>query len=78
MLAKIKLWVANLLGNLQRPRRKLLPKTASDSDLDYAREVVDTVFLPVLQKQLEILNGHLSTKGLRAGIDIRWFFDRLE
>ena len=72
MLKSLKKWL------LPSKKPNLLPQAPTDSDVAYARAVVDRVFLPVLQQELDILNVHLQAKGIRAGIDINWFFDKIE
>lgn len=64
---------------MSKPKQKPLQlKTATDEDINFARKVIDQAFQPALERRLEVLNQTLASKGIRAGIEITWFFDRIE
>jgi hypothetical protein len=44
----------------------------------YARSIVDEVYYPILKQHIKTLNKTLEKRNIRAGIEIRWFFDRFE
>ena len=65
------------------PLKKKNPKpqqlvTATDSDVEFAKKVIDSYFVPILKKNVESLNELLSERGVRAGIEINWFFDKVK
>jgi len=59
-------------------KKKKTLKTATDDDIAYAKKVVDSVFYPVIKKQIDLINKTLEKRNIRAGIEIKWFFDRFE
>lgn len=66
----------NPLKNKSQKKLKLL--TATDSDVEFAKRVVDTYFTPILKRNIESLNKLLAERGVRAGIEINWIFDKVQ
>lgn len=40
--------------------------------------MVDETFLPLIERNIATLNDHFKEKGLVAGVDIKWYFERYE
>ena len=59
-------------------QKKLVPVTATDADIAWAKQLIGQGFEPSLRRNLETLNQALSRKGIRAGIEVTWYFDKLE
>jgi hypothetical protein len=51
---------------------------AEDQDVEKARELIDAVIYPLIKKQINALNKHLEKDGIRVGIEINWFFDKVK
>lgn len=61
-----------------KKKNKKVLKTATNDDMAYARSIVDEVYYPILKQHIKTLNKTLEKRNIRAGIEIRWFFDRFE
>jgi len=48
----------------------------SEDDVKHAKHVIDNVFTPRLKRDLDKLNEYLKERGIRAGIEVQWFFDK--
>ncbi len=44
----------------------------------WAKSIIDQAFVPRLKGMVSTLNDSLAEKGIRAGIDINWYFDKEE
>jgi len=63
--------------NKMLKKKKLQPKIEiSEDDVEYAKHIIDNIFTPKLKKDLDKINEHLKERGVRAGIEIQWFFDK--
>lgn len=63
------------------PWHKKKPKKltrAGDQDIEKAKKLIDAVVYPQIKKQIDILNNHLESEGIRVGVDITWIFDKVE
>jgi hypothetical protein len=59
----------------------LISKSNEEISKDFviAQRIVNEVFYPQLEKNLETLNDHLQYKyGVRVGIEINWYFEKIE
>lgn len=61
----------------QQSEKRVKAVTASDDDMAWARSLVQGSFEPSLRRQLEVFNQTLAKRGLRAGIEVQWFFDKV-
>jgi hypothetical protein len=50
--------------------------TASNSDVAWAKNLIDKAFFPKLEKMVCVLNKTLAERNIRAGIEIVWIFDK--
>lgn len=52
-------------------------RTVPTNDLEWAKEVIDENFFPVIKKQLDHLNKFLyQQRKIRAGLELNWMFDQ--
>ena len=51
---------------------------AEDIDIEKARKVIDSVVYPQIKKQIKVLNEYLEKDKIRVGVEINWFFDKVE
>lgn len=59
-------------------KNKVKAVTATDADIAWAKQLIHLGFEPMLRRNIETLNKSLEKKGIRAGIEVVWFFDKLE
>lgn len=52
-----------------------MAKTITDSQRSQTAQLVEQTFVPKVTKLLEALNKFLKVKGIRAGLELTWYFD---
>ena len=67
----------NLWNPLNWKKKKKIIR-AEDEDVAKARKIIDAVVYPQIKKQVQVLNKHLESDGIRVGVEITWFFDKVE
>lgn len=61
----------------KKKQKKQLSNSLDDAKAKYAIELIDSVFVPVVKDNLAILNKALEKEGIKAGIEINWYFDKV-
>lgn len=51
-------------------------QTASDNEVAWAKHIIINTIEPKLKTMVDILNSELSKRGVRAGLEIIWRFDK--
>ena len=51
-------------------------QTASNSDVAWAKNIIDKAIVPKLRTIVDALNQTLAERGIRAGLEIVWRFDK--
>ena len=63
---------------MEQPNQPQHLQAPNDDQVGWARSVIDNAFNPALKRMIDTLNTELSVRGLRAGIEIQWFFENIE
>lgn len=59
-------------------KKKIKTVKAEDEQIEKAVKLIDAVIYPQIKKLIEALNKHLVDEKVRVGVEIKWFFDKVE
>lgn len=67
------------LFKTKKTKAKLNNKEDVEDSIERSKQIINAVFYPIIEKQLNKLNDHLQSKyKVRVGIEINWFFEKID